>query len=164
MFMENLINMRQIKLRKALKNDLDQVLNLIRELALFEKAPNEVTITIDDLLEDGFGENPLFHVILAETDNEIAGMSFWFISYSTWKGRCLYLEDIIVKEKFRGQGIGKLLFEATIEEAKKLNAKRMQWQVLDWNSPAINFYKKYNASLDQSWINCRFTEEQLAKM
>lgn len=159
--MENLKNMKSLKIRKAQKNDLPQVLDLIKELALYEKAPAEVSISLKDLEKDGFGKHPLYYIILAENDGVVIGMSFWFISYSTWKGRCLYLEDIIVKEKYRGQGIGKLLFDATIKEARKLKAKRMQWQVLDWNSPAINFYKKYNASLDQSWINCRFTEEQL---
>lgn len=143
----------KISIRKAIKNDLPEVLSLIKELALFEKQPQEVTITLEDLENDGFGTNPLFWIILAEKNNEIVGMSFYYIRYSTWKGRCLYLEDLVVKEAFKKQGIGKLLFEATINEAKKMNAKLMTWQVLDWNEPAINFYKKFNAELDGEWLN-----------
>ncbi|MFH2142782.1 MAG: GNAT family N-acetyltransferase [Bacteroidota bacterium] len=155
--------MNQIKLRNARKEDLNNVLDLIKELATFEKAPNEVTITTNDLENDGFGDKPLFYIIVAEIEQKIVGMSFWYISYSTWKGRCLYLEDIIVKEDYRGLGIGKMLFEATIAEAKLLDAKRMQWQVLDWNQPAIDFYKKYEANLDNTWVNGKFTEEQLKR-
>jgi len=150
-----------IQLRRGTKEDLPEVLNLIRELALYEKAPNEVTITLEDLEEDGFKNNPIYEIILAENEKQIVGMSFYFYSYSTWKGKCLYLEDIIVKEEFRGQKIGGILFEATIKKAKEIKAKRMQWQVLDWNEPAINFYKKYGAGLDGEWLNGKFTEEQI---
>jgi GNAT superfamily N-acetyltransferase len=151
----------EIKLRKAKESDLAKVLELIKELAIYEKAPNEVTVTIEDLKRDGFGKNPVFEIILAENNNDILGMAFYFYSYSTWKGKCIYLEDIIVKEAFRGRKIGKLLFEAVIMKCKEVGAKRMQWQVLDWNTPAIDFYKKYNASLDQTWVNGRLTEEQI---
>lgn len=140
-------------IRKANKNDLPQILFLIKELALYENAPNEVTIKLEDLEEDGFGTNPLYWIIIAENDNEIAGMSFYYIRYSTWKGKCLYLEDLIVKEAYRGKKIGEDLFEATIKIAKKMNAKQMNWQVLDWNEPAINFYKKFDAEMDEEWIN-----------
>jgi len=139
--------------RPATKNDLPQVLALVKELALYEKAPEEVTITLEELEKDGFGENPLYWIILAENENEIMGMSFYYIRYSTWKGKCLYLEDIVVKEEFRGQKIGKILFEETIKAAKKMNAKLMNWQVLDWNEPALNFYKKFDAEMDGEWIN-----------
>ena len=138
-----------IKIRKATKNDLPDVLALVKELAVYEKAGHEVTISLEELAQDGFGEHPLFWIILAENNEEIVGMSFYYIRYSTWKGKCLYLEDIVVKEDFRGHKIGKLLFETTIKAAKEMNAKLMTWQVLDWNEPAIHFYKKFNAELDE---------------
>lgn len=140
-------------IRKATKKDLPEVLALVTELAIYEKAGQEVTITLEELEKDGFGDNPLYWIILAENENGILGMSFYYIRYSTWKGRCLYLEDIVVKEEYRGQKIGKVLFEETIKAAKAMNAKLMTWQVLDWNEPAINFYKKFNAELDGEWIN-----------
>lgn len=141
------------KIRTATKEDLPQVLDLVKELALYEKALEEVTITLEELEKDGFGEHPLYWIILAENETGILGMSFYYIRYSTWKGRCLYLEDIVVKEEYRGQKIGKILFEETIKAAKAIDAKLMTWQVLDWNEPAINFYKKFNAELDGEWIN-----------
>jgi len=150
-----------ISLRKANETDLPAVLDLIKELATYERAPKEVTITLHDLKKDGFGEHPIFEIILAENEKEILGMAFYFYSYSTWKGKCIYLEDIIVKEAHRGNKIGKLLFEAVIMKCKESGAKRMQWQVLDWNTPAINFYNKYNASLDPTWITGRLTEDQI---
>ena len=140
-------------IRKATKNDLPQVLDLINELALYENAPEEVTITLKELEKDGFGEHPIYWILLAENENEILGMSFYYIRYSTWKGKTLYLEDLVVKEKYRGNKIGEALFEATIKAAKEMKAKLMTWQVLDWNEPAINFYKKFNAELDEEWIN-----------
>jgi len=140
-------------IRKATKEDLPEVLALVTELAVYEKAGHEVTITLEELEKDGFGENPLYWIILAENEKGILGMSFYYIRYSTWKGRCLYLEDIVVKQEYRGQKIGKVLFEETIKAAKEMNAKLMTWQVLDWNEPAINFYKKFNAELDGEWIN-----------
>lgn len=150
-----------INLRKANESDIPAVINLIKELALYEKTPEEVTITEEDLKKDGFENNPIFEIILAENKNEIVGMAFFYISYSTWKGKCIYLEDIIVKQAFRGAKIGKQLFESVIAKAKEIGAKRMQWQVLAWNAPAINFYKKYNANLDQTWVNGRLTEQQI---
>lgn len=152
--MHNLHNMN-IQLRQATKNDIPSIIELIKELALYEKAPHEVTITPEMLERDGFGEHPLFWVILAEENNEVLGMSFYYIRYSTWKGPCLYLEDIIVKEQRRGRGIGKLLMDATIEKAKEMKVALMVWQVLNWNEPAINFYKKYHAEFDGEWINCK---------
>jgi GNAT superfamily N-acetyltransferase len=150
-----------IKLRNAKESDLPAILELIKELATYERAPKEVTVTLEDLKKDGFCENPVYEVILAEENNMVLGMAFYFYAYSTWKGKCIYLEDIIVKEKHRGRKIGKLLFEAVILKCKEVKAKRMMWQVLDWNTPAIDFYKKYNASLDQSWVNGRLTEKQI---
>jgi len=151
----------KITLRKAEKKDIPEILELIKELALYERAPQEVTITPEDLEKDGFGENPIFEIILAHTEKELGRMAFYYYSYSTWKGKCLYLEDIIVKEHLRGNRIGKILFEAVIAKAKECGAKRMHWQVLDWNEPAINFYRKYNAVLDNTWINGKLTEEQI---
>lgn len=143
----------KISLRKAVKNDLPAVIGLIKELAEYEKALTEVKITLNDLEIDGFGENPLYWIILAEVEKEIVGMSFYYIRYSTWTGRNLYLEDIIVKENYRGNKIGEQLFEETIKEAKRMGVRQMMWQVLDWNEPAIRFYKKFDAELDPEWIN-----------
>lgn len=144
-----------IKIRQAQKSDIPAIIDLIKELAQYEKALHEVTITPEILERDGFGEHPLFWVLLAEENNEVLGMSFYYIRYSTWKGPCIYLEDIIVKELQRRRGIGKLLMDATIEKAKEMKVALMVWQVLDWNEPAINFYKKYNAEFDGEWINCK---------
>ena len=129
-------------IRKGTKQDLSSVLDLIHELALFEKAPEQVTNSVNDMEEDGFGKNPVFNFYVAELNNKIIGIAVYFIKYSTWKGKGLYLDDLFVTEKFRGKGIGKKLFDIIIEEAKKINAKQLHWQVLDWNTPAIDFYKK----------------------
>ena len=153
-----------ITLRNAVKTDIPDILSLIKELALYERAPQEVTITAEDLMQDGFGENPIFHAIMADADGAVAGMAFYYFSYSTWKGKCMYLEDIIVKEHLRGNTIGTILFEKMIEIARQNKVKRLHWQVLDWNEPAINFYKKYDAVLDNTWVNGKLTDEQLQKM
>lgn len=135
--------------------DLPRAFELIQELALYERAPEEVTNTLELMLQDGFGERPVFEFLVAEAeDGHIPGMSLYYWRYSTWKGKRLYLEDIIVSEPFRGQGIGKLLFDATIEQARQAGATGMMWQVLDWNEPAIRFYEKYAARMDGGWINC----------
>lgn len=142
-------------IRKGTKQDLPSVLDLINELALFEKAPEQVTNTVKDMEEDGFGKNPVFNFYVAELNNKIIGIAVYFIKYSTWKGKGLYLDDLFVTEKFRGKGIGKKLFDIIIEEAKKINAKQLHWQVLDWNTPAIDFYKKYGATIDAEWLDCK---------
>jgi GNAT superfamily N-acetyltransferase len=142
-------------LRKGRAEDLPQVLDLIKELALYEKAPQEVENTVEQMLIDGFGENPIYYFFVAEAANgSIVGISLYYFRYSTWKGRRLYLEDLIVTESHRGAGLGKLLFEATIEEAKATRCNGMVWQVLDWNEPAIQFYQRYGTTFDNSWINC----------
>lgn len=151
----------EIKLRYAKKNDLPEVLSLIKELATYERAPEEATVTLQDLEKDGFGEKPIFEVILATQNNEIVGMAFYFFAYSTWKGKCIYLEDIIIRESKRGQGIGRILFDAVVMKCKEVNAKRLMWQVLDWNESAIGFYKKYNAVLDPTWVNGKLTADQI---
>jgi len=153
----------KINIRKAEKDDLNAILALIKELATYEKAPNEVTVTIDDLIEDGFGHNPLFDVFVAENPSHgIVGMAFWYFAYSTWKGKCIYLEDIIVKNEFRRMGIGEKLFDEVLKAAKEHKAKRLMWQVLNWNIPAIEFYKKkYNAEISDEWLNGRMSEEMI---
>ena len=130
------------------------MLELIRELAVFEKAPDEVTATLEHFTQSGFGPSPVWWAFVAEVDGVVEGMALYYIRYSTWKGQRLYLEDLIVTEKMRGQGLGKLLFEQLISEYKEKGFTGMVWQVLDWNEPAINFYKKYGTSFDAGWVNC----------
>ena len=145
----------EIKIRKAVKEDCSRLLELIKELALYEKAPQEVTVTLDHFMESGFGASPVWWAFVAEADGKVEGFAMYYIRYSTWKGQRMYLEDLIVTEKMRGRGLGKLLFDALIAEAKEKKFNGITWQVLDWNEPAINFYKKYyNANLDAEWINC----------
>ena len=141
-------------LRIAEPKDVPQIMDLVRELAVFENAPDEVTNTEERMLKEGFGSNPTFGCILAEKDKKIVGMSLYYFRYSTWKGKRLYLEDLIVTETERGTGLGKLLFDETIKKAKLEECSGMMWQVLDWNKPAIDFYKKYNARFDEEWLNC----------
>ena len=145
----------KIKIRRAVKEDCSRLLELITELAVYEKAPQEVTVTLSHFEESGFGQNPVWWAFVAETDGKVEGFALYYIRYSTWKGRRMYLEDIIVTEKMRGKGLGKLLFNNLIAEAKGKQLHGIVWQVLGWNEPAINFYKKYyNANLDAEWINC----------
>ena len=132
---------------------MPQVIGLVNELALFEKASEEVINTAEQMKMDGFGNNPLFKCIVAESDSGILGFALYYYRYSTWKGKCLYLEDFYVKEDFRNFGIGKELFETIIKTAKHDNCKRINWQVLDWNEPAIKFYEKYKAGFDKEWWN-----------
>lgn len=143
-----------IKIRRAVKEDCPRLLELINELAVYEKAPDEVTVTLDHFIESGFGKNPVWWAFVAEEDGTIHGFALYYIRYSTWKGQAMYLEDILVTEAMRGKKIGKLLFERLIEEAKEKKLHRIIWQVLEWNEPAINFYKKYNSEFDTEWINC----------
>ncbi len=147
-------------LRPAIKEDCNRLLELIQELANYEKAPDEVVVTLSHFEKSGFGETPVWWAFVATAPNpskggeeEVVGFALYYIRYSTWKGQCIYLEDLLVTESFRGKGVGKLLFEAVIEETKNRGFKRMCWQVLDWNEPAINFYKKFNATLDPEWMN-----------
>ena len=148
-------------IRKGTKTDLPFVLGLIKELAEYEKALEEVTITLKELEEDGFGSHPCYWFIVAEVDGEIVGMSFYFIRYSAWKGRFLFLGDFVVKEAYRGNGIGAALFEKTVRIAQEMEVNGMIWQVLDWNLPAINFYKKYEAHLDDKWLNGKLVKKQI---
>lgn len=142
-----------INIRRAKKADCPRLLELVKELAVYEKAPDEVTVTLAHFEESGFGKNPVWWSFVAEEDGVIHGFALYYIRYSTWKGQAMYLEDIIVTEAMRGKKIGKLLFDRLIEEAKQKGLKRVVWQVLDWNEPAINFYKKYKAAFDGGWLN-----------
>jgi ribosomal protein S18 acetylase RimI-like enzyme len=159
----------QINIRRAVKEDCERLMELVTELAVYEKAPDEVTVTLDHFTESGFGKNPVWWAFVAtvhfsETDSpsplerelegEVVGFALYYIRYSTWKGQAMYLEDILVTEAMRGKQLGKLLFDRLIEEAKEQKWTRIIWQVLEWNQPAINFYKKYNAGFDDEWINC----------
>ncbi|HEV7782594.1 MAG TPA: GNAT family N-acetyltransferase [Chitinophagaceae bacterium] len=143
-----------ITIRRATKEDCPRLLELITELAVYEKAPEDVTVTLDHFTESGFGGNPIWWAFVAEEDGEIHAFALYYIRYSTWKGQAMYLEDIIVTELMRGKKIGKLLFDRLIEEAKEKKFNRIIWQVLDWNESAINFYKKYDAYFDAGWLNC----------
>ena len=150
-----------ITIREGVKDDLPSVLKLIKELADYEKAIDQVTITLDDLEQDGFGSHPWFWFLVAEKDSVIIGISFYWIRYSTWKGKFLFLEDFVIKEKYIRHGIGSKLFEETIKICKKLNLNGMTWQVLDWNIPAIDFYKKFDAEISKDWLNGKLTKKQI---
>lgn len=129
------------------------MLELIRELAIYERQPDAVTVSMEEFVNSGFGEQPVWGAFVAERDGRIIGLALYYIRYSTWKGRRLYLEDLIVTEEARGMGIGKLLLDSTVAYAKEKGYSGMMWQVLDWNAPAIEFYKKYNADFDSEWVN-----------
>lgn len=145
----------EIKIRRAVKSDCEAMLLLIKELAVYEKAPDEVTVDFNHFVESGFGEKPVWWAFVAEVENEVVGFALYYIRYSTWKGQRMYLEDILVTEHMRGKGIGKLLFDQLIAEATDQEFSGMMWQVLDWNEPAIHFYKKMkNVKFDGEWLNC----------
>lgn len=148
-------------IRPAAESDLNAIHQLIIELAEYEKEPNEVDTTVSTLAENAFGSNPLIHILVAENNAKIIGFALYYFAYSTWKGKSLYLEDFVVNAEYRRQGIGEKLFECVIEQAKSNNCQRMDWQVLDWNTPAINFYKKYDAKLESGWLNGRFYKSDL---
>jgi GNAT superfamily N-acetyltransferase len=148
-------------IRPAKVTDVEGMLALVKELALYERAPQEVTVTLEEMQAAGFGPGAVWKAFVAELDGKIVGMSLFFTKYSTWKGKCMYIDDIVVTESMRGAGIGKLLFEETVAEAKRTHMRRLEWQVLEWNAPAINFYQKFNANLDPEWVNGKLTYEQL---
>lgn len=143
-----------IEIRRAVITDCPRLLELIRELAQYEKAPDEVTVTLEHFEASGFGPNPVWWAFVAEENGTILGFALYYIRYSTWKGQRMYLEDIVVTEAARGRGIGTKLMDRLLIEAKERNLNGIVWQVLEWNEPAINFYKKYNATFDAEWINC----------
>ena len=148
-------------LRVAQKQDCPRLLELIKELAAYERAPQEVTVSLQHFAEAGFGAKPVWKAFVVEVDNFIVGFALYYVRYSTWKGSRLYLEDLIVTEIMRGKGIGKMLFNRIIQEARELSFNGMTWQVLDWNEPAIKFYKKYEAGLEAGWLNASLTTEQI---
>ena len=150
-----------MSVRKGIKSDLPSVLKLIEELAEYEKAAHEVDNSIESMEADGFGPDPIFQFFVAENQGQIVGTAIYYFRYSTWKGRCLYLEDLVVNENQRGSGFGKMLFDKVVLEAKATECNVMTWQVLDWNEPAIKFYKRLNAHLDEEWINCKLTADQI---
>lgn len=140
-----------MNIRKGRKEDMQAVLGLIKELAAFEKEPDAVVVTVDDLERDGFGENQLFYTFVAEVNQEIVGMALYYYRYSTWKGKTIHLEDLIIKEKMRGSGLGFALYSEIIAQGKKEGVRRIEWNVLDWNTPAIEFYNKSGAKVFDDW-------------
>jgi GNAT superfamily N-acetyltransferase len=142
------------QIRRALREDCPRLLELVHELAEYEKAPHEVIVTAAHFTESGFGPNPVWWAFVATVDGKVEGFALYYIRYSTWKGQRMYLEDIIVTQEMRGKGLGKLLFDRLLEEMNEKKFSGMVWQVLDWNEPAIKFYKKYQAKFDAGWINC----------
>lgn len=151
----------EINIRVATKKDCIRLLELINELAVYEKAPEEVTVTLAEFEDAGFGNKPVWKAFVAEENETIIGFALFYTRYSTWKGCRLYLEDFIVTEAYRGKGVGKILFETVIKEAKENNYNGMTWQVLDWNEPAINFYNKYKAHIESGWLNASFSKDQV---
>lgn len=149
------MGMEEITIRQGTEADVSDLLKLIQELAEYEKEPDAVIVTEDILKEDGFGSNPSFGFFVAEVDGVVHGIALYCHPYSTWKGRYLYLEDLVVRQSFRGKGLGAKLFEAIVEKAKAEGVKRLGWQVLDWNEPAIKFYEKYGADMSSEWLNGR---------
>lgn len=147
--------MEDLLIRNAKREDVSSILKLIKALAKFEKEEFAVQITEEELAEDGFGENPSYSCIVAELEGKVVGFALYFIRYSTWQGRTVYLEDFLVDENYRSKGIGKRLFEEMIAIAKRLKVRQMSWQVLDWNEGAIRFYKKYEAEFAAEWLNAR---------
>jgi GNAT superfamily N-acetyltransferase len=148
-----------INIRKGTEQDIPAALDLIKELATYEKAPNEVEVSIDEMKKDF--ANKVFDFFVAELENEIVGIALYYYKYSTWKGRCIYLDDIVVTEKHRQKGIGMALIKALINVAKQEKVRKLEWQVLKWNTPAIEFYKKLNTLFDDEWLNCKLTFQQI---
>jgi GNAT superfamily N-acetyltransferase len=151
------ITQPNIIVRRAEKGDCPRLLQLVQELAEYERAPNEVTVTLSHFEESGFGKSPVWWAFVAEVDGIIVGFALYYVRYSTWKGQRMYLEDIIVTNEWRGKGIGKLLMDRLIQEARDRGWNAIIWQVLEWNEPAINFYKKYKANFDPEWVNVTIT-------
>jgi GNAT superfamily N-acetyltransferase len=149
-------------IREARLADCSRILELINELAVYERAPEEVTVTLAEFEDTGFGPKPVWKAFVAELDETIVGFALYYVRYSTWKGCRLYLEDFIVTDSHRGKGIGKQLFDTIVLEAHEKGFNGMTWQVLDWNEPALNFYKKYEAGVEAGWLNGSLSKQQLA--
>ncbi|MGW8121692.1 N-acetyltransferase family protein [Roseivirga echinicomitans] len=150
-----------ISIRKGTEKDLSQVFELVKELAEYENALHEVENSVERMAEDAFGEKPIFEFFVAEENGVIEGTAIFYYRYSTWKGKAIFLEDLVVRKEKRGAGIGKKLLDAIVQEAKAVDARQVMWQVLDWNEPAINFYKKLGTNLDEGWINCKLELKQI---
>ena len=150
-------------IRKGLKQDMPSVLGLIKELAVFEKEPDAVVITVDELVKDGFCDNPLFQTFVAEVDGEIIGTALFYYRYSTWKGKTIHLEDLIVKQEKRGTGAGSALYKEVLKFAKQDGVRRVEWVVLNWNTHAINFYERSGAAILQDWLTVQMDEEGITK-
>ncbi len=148
-------------IRNANKNDMSQVLNLIKELAVFEKEPDAVEVTVTDLERDGFGSHPAFHCFVAEVNEKIEGLALVYNRYSTWKGRALHLEDLIVSDAMRGSGIGSALLDQVVKYGYHLGVKRITWEVLNWNEPAIIFYEKKGANIMRDWNVVHLNEKAI---
>lgn len=153
-----------LQIRKGTPEDLPALLDLVKELAVYEKAPQEVEVSIEQMQEWGFGKTQLFDFFVLEKNKVVIGIALYYCKYSTWKGKCIFLEDIIVTESERNKGYGKLLFDEVAKTAKLENVKRLEWQVLEWNKPAIHFYKKYKTNFAGEWINCKLTYDQLQSL
>lgn len=150
-------------IRKGQKEDMPAVLDLIKELATFEKEPNAVVVTVDELIKEGFGDNPLFNTFVAEVDGEIIGTALFYYRFSTWKGKTIHLEDLIVKQEKRGTGAGSALYKEVIRFAKQDGVRRVEWVVLNWNTHAINFYERSGATILQDWLTVQMDEEGITK-
>ncbi len=150
-----------ISIRPAIASDVSAMISLIKELALYEKAPEQVINSETEMLKDGFDNQPLFNAFVAEKENKIIGAAICFIAYSTWKGKYIYLDDLIVTASERKTGAGTLLFEAVLNFAKSIKANQLRWHVLDWNDSAISFYKKYPCTFDKEWITCKIEKDNL---
>jgi GNAT superfamily N-acetyltransferase len=144
--------MMEINIREAKREDCKRLMELVKELAEYERAPDEVTVSAEHFEESGFGNNPVWWALVAEADKQVVGFALYYVRFSTWKGSRMYLEDILVTKNMRGKGIGRKLFDSIIVEARKKKFSGIVWQVLDWNEPAINFYKKYGAKISGEWL------------
>lgn len=154
--------MEQLIIRKGIREDLPQVHALVKELAIYEKAEHEVITTAEQYARDGFdSDRPGFEFFVAEHQHQIVGIALFYFGYSTWKGKNLYLDDLVITESYRRQGIGKRLFDQLLKYGREQGAQEMRWHVLDWNEPAINLYRNLNASLDSEWITCKLNREQI---
>lgn len=149
-------------IRKGTVADLPATLDLILELAIYEREPDAVKATVQSMKVDGFGPDKVFDLWVCEWQGEVVGIALTYVRYSTWNGRCMYLEDLVVRESLRGKGFGALLFEQVMRETIRLGYAQMQWQVLDWNEPALKFYEKYKATMDGTWYNGILTAKQIA--
>jgi GNAT superfamily N-acetyltransferase len=160
-WVKSTIKMQGIEVRKGQEKDVKGLLELIRELAEYEKSLDQVIVTEEVLLEDGFGDEKMFEFYVAVLGNQIIGIALYYYKYSTWKGRCVYLEDIVVSKSHRRKGVGRMLFDKVRDETIEIGAKRMEWQVLNWNDPAIAFYKGLGAHFDDEWLNVKLADDQL---